>query len=75
MPAQQDLSCFWGHAERAINGLSTDFKVCDLCRPHIGELGPIVLGSPVWQLLQNALVDNWEELKQAVECMFGLTSD
>ena len=75
LPAQQDLSCFWGRAERAINGLSTEFKVGDLRRPHIRELGPVVLGSPVWQLLQNALVDDWDELKQAVERRFGLTRD
>ena len=75
LPAQQDLSCFWGHAEHAINGLSTEFKVGDLRRPYIRELGPVVLGSPVWQLLQNALVDDWDELKQAVERRFGLTRD
>ena len=75
LPAQQDLSCFWGCAVCAINGLSTDFKVVDLRRPHIRELGPVVLGSPVWQLLQNALLDDWEELKQAVEHRFGLTRD
>ena len=72
---QQDLSCFWVCAECTINGLSTDFKVGDLHRPHIRELGPVVLGSPVWQLLQNALLDDWEELKQAVERRFGLTRD
>ena len=57
--AQQDLSCFWGRAERTINGLSTNFKVGDLCRLHISELAPVLLGSPVWQLLQNALLDDW----------------
>ena len=75
MPAQQDLSCFWGHAERVINGLSTDFKVDNLCRAHIRKLGPMVLCSPVWQLLQNILLDDWDELKHAVECRFGLTRD
>ena len=42
--AQQDLSGFWDRAEHAINGLSSNFKVGDLRRPHICELGPVVLG-------------------------------
>lgn len=56
--AQQDLSCFWYCAMHAINGLSTDFKAGNLRRLHICKLGPMVLGSPVWQLLQNTLFDD-----------------
>ena len=66
--AQWDLSGFWGCKEHAINKLSSNFKVGDLRMPYICELGTVVLGSSVWQLLQNALLDDWDEIKRAVVC-------
>ena len=57
MLSQQDLSHFWERCECALNGLSSEFQVQDLKASHLRQLCPIVLGTPVWTLLKNQLLD------------------
>lgn len=59
--------------ERVLAGLICDFDPEDVEWAHLRNLGPELLGEPVWELVKPARPDSWRELRHVVERRFGLS--
>ena len=74
VPRRQDLHDFWERAERHLPGLCADLELCALNRAHLSALGPHLLGDKAWGKVAKHDFATWDEFKQAVQQVFGLTA-
>ena len=75
LPERKNLSRFWKTAEKAIAALGKGIHPSHLGPSHIENLAPVILGGPIWALLDGRDYFTWEDLKKVVEFRFGMTDD
>ena len=73
VPRRQDLRDFWILAERHLPSLCTDLDFRALTRAHLKAIGPHLLGDKAWGRVAKFDFTTWEEFKEAVQRVFGLT--
>ena len=75
VPPRQDLTPFWRHARDACLALGPQIDPMVFGAVHIERIAPVILGEPVWNLLENGSYAHWEDLVVAVEEAYGLTCE
>jgi hypothetical protein len=53
--------------------LGANIDVAFFENAHLEAVGPVILGESVWELYAGDRIDDWDELKKAVEKRFGLS--
>ena len=72
---RQDLPPFWCCARDACLALGPQIDPVVFGAVHIERIAPVILGEPVWNLLENGLYAHWEDFVVAVEEAYGLTRE